>query len=82
MILKHNQPWHLQGLDLFRLHVAEKQMIWKFFAVSLVEWIFFRTFAEWNYALRLWRMAKTPVEALDIIEQEISQATIPVESKY
>ena len=31
---------------------------------------------------RLWRMAKTPVEALDIIEQEISQATIPIESKY
>lgn len=31
---------------------------------------------------RLWRIAKTPVEALDIIEQEISQEAIPVESKY
>ncbi len=31
---------------------------------------------------RLWRMAQTPIEALEIVEQELTQAIIPVESKY
>ena len=31
---------------------------------------------------RLWRMAQTPAEALDILEQELSQTAVPIESKY
>lgn len=31
---------------------------------------------------RLWQLASTPVEALDLIEQELSQGAINIESKY